>query len=455
TPRQGKELRQALEAGRRVRLHAVVHTRHYDGVLPVISGRLPGTTEEEVVLTGHFDEFGADDNCSQVAVALEAVRALKTLLASGALAPLQRGVRLLFPMEVRGLNALVQDPEETRRIRVGLNIDTVGTDQNAVTTECTLGETFLACPSCVDDFAAELLDRIRTENPLFRWRFSPAEVIDNILGEPLVGAPTPAIWHASATHHLALDTPERLSPRMLRHMACLAATYAGFLANAGAREAIWLAEVSADRGARRMAEAAAVALRATSDDDLLELVRQVRSLHQRYDQKVLSAAWFTGRTDVAAAPHAFHQRAASLRHALRAGCQQAEHRIARHARALVLHPFPPHQTEVASAALAPTKAFRGFLAFEDLSDEERDTLQRELGIAPAWGAPMWVQNALFLADGRRTLGEIAALLHLHSGVRIAPDTLQHLFRFLQARGKALLHPPSPPAPSDKTPPQRS
>jgi hypothetical protein len=173
------------------------------------------------------------------------------MLEAGELPPLRRSIRLLFPMEVRGFNALIQDEEEVRHIRAGLNIDTVGTDQNRVTSTCTLSENFPPRPSFAEEFAAELLMRVTEENPLFRWRRAEAEIIDNIFGEPLIGAPTPALWHFSATHHLATDTPEKISGRMLRDMAKVAATYVAFLTNAGLKEAFWLSELVTDRFWRR------------------------------------------------------------------------------------------------------------------------------------------------------------------------------------------------------------
>jgi len=147
SPDQGQRLRAEIAAGQTVRLHALVKTRHYDGLLPVVSGRLPGRQADEIVLTGHYDEFGADDNCSQVAVALESVRAIRAMVLAGEIPPLERSIRVLLPMEVRGFNALIQDSEEIKHVRVGLNIDTVGTDQNAVTSTCNLTENFAALPS--------------------------------------------------------------------------------------------------------------------------------------------------------------------------------------------------------------------------------------------------------------------------------------------------------------------
>src|SRR5262249_28762129 len=42
SPEQGRELRSLLASGQPLRLHALVKTHHYEGILPVVSGRLPG-----------------------------------------------------------------------------------------------------------------------------------------------------------------------------------------------------------------------------------------------------------------------------------------------------------------------------------------------------------------------------------------------------------------------------
>ena len=289
SPERGRELRQRLAGGQTLHCHAVVQTRHYDGMLPVVSGRLPGLEPDEIVLTGHYDEFGADDNCSQVAVALEVCRAIRTMLQNGEIPPLRRAVRVLLPMEVRGFNALIQNNAEIRQLRAGLNIDTVGTDQNQVTATCTLSDNFVALPSYAEEFAAELLARVAEENPLFRWRRADAETIDNIFGEPLIGAPTPSLWHFSATHHLATDTPDRISSRMLTDMARVTATYAAFLANAQLPEALWLSELVAEQANRRMGELAIRSLRYEAEGAQAESVkRQLESVYEQYAQKLAS-----------------------------------------------------------------------------------------------------------------------------------------------------------------------
>ncbi|MBI2200709.1 MAG: AAC(3) family N-acetyltransferase, partial [Armatimonadetes bacterium] len=454
TPVLGRDLRARLAAGQRVRVHALVETRHYDGVLPVLSGRWPGPSPEEIVITGHYDEYGADDNGSQIAVALESVRAVQAMVRAGEIRPLARTLRLLFPMEARGFNALVQRREEIQKIRLGLNIDTVGTDQNAATAFCTLAGSFLALPSFAEDFLAELLDRTRESSPLFRWQASEAELIDNIFGEPRIGAPTPSLYHFNGCHHLAIDTPERISGRMLLDMARVSATYAAFMAGAGLPEALWLAELSAERGERRIGDLAARGLRGETGSSSAEgLVRSIRALEERSRERVASArSWvpyaeiYGTAENLAREAHLLHgslrllprdffdHRAEALVERLAQARQEAECRLRSRAQELFQAEMRPAMEKPPPASrCVPVKDFNGFLGFEDLSPDERAFVQRDLGIGVGWGAPMWLQQALMLANGKRTAGEISCLL-LEHGLG-APDlpTLERIFQFLARR----------------------
>ena len=448
TPNCGRALRARIESGERVHVYALVRSRHYDGNLPVISGILPGRSREEIAITGHYDEFGADDNCSQVAVAVEAIRILKALIEAGEIAPLSRSIRILLPMEVRGFNALIQDLEETRNLRAGLNIDTVGTDQNRTTTYCTLTEDFPALPSYADDLAAELLERVSQETPLFRWKASGTDTIDNIFGEPLVGAPTPAIYHSSATHHVAADTPDLISERMLEDMARLVATYTGFLANAGTDEALWLSELSAERGMRRFQEFRAQAVRGVPPDQIL---KRLRSLSDRYRRKVSSSLWMVPGEKPFYTAEAMAPRTHSLRGENRLLPREyyAERTeelglkvagaVAETERAIVqiseehFGLKPSEGLEPTDSRCVPVKAFRGFLSFENLSREDKERLREEFGIGAGWGAPMWINHALTFANGKRTAADIVGLLQLHGLANVTTDVLEQMLAFLESK----------------------
>src|SRR5262249_58296274 len=69
--------------------------------------------------------------------------------------------------------------------------------------------------------------------------------------DPSAGVPCPMLiqW-PDRYYHSDLDTPERCDPRSLALAARAAATYAAFLAGAGADELAWLVDLVA-RGARR------------------------------------------------------------------------------------------------------------------------------------------------------------------------------------------------------------
>ena len=461
SPEQGRRLRNLLAAGESVRLHALVQTRHYDGILPVVSGRLPGREPDEIVLTGHYDEFGADDNCSQVTVTLEVFRAIQAMLQAGEIPPLKRSLRILLPMEVRGFNALIQNENETRRLCAGLNIDTVGTDQNGATTTCTLSDNFTALPSYTAEFAAELLTRLGQENPLFRWRQTEAEMIDNIFGEPLIGVPTPCLWHFSATHHLATDTPDRISGRMLTDMAQVAATYAAFLANAGLDEATWLAELIANRAVRRFQDVAATSLREGVGDaaHAAKVRRQLKSALEQFSRKLGSSRHLVPSLSLIPCPEIVDTQRQNLlgptalapqelfdEHvaALQAQTNRAYEEIAVRIRRQTGEPFrtdaPEEDESTPVSRCVPIKTFRGFAAFEDLNDEDLAYLHTELEIEYGWGAPMWLQNALMLANGKRTAGEVAALLRRHSGTEIEVARLERIFEFLAQKGLVRLRP---------------
>lgn len=455
TPNQGQRLRARLEAGEAVRLHAVVKGRQYGGVLPVISGLLPGTSPEQIAITGHYDEFGADDNCSQIAVALEAIRTIQAMVAAGEMEPLRRSVRLLFPMEVRGFNALVQDEEETKSLRAGLNIDAVGTDQNLSTSRCTLTENFAALPSFVDDLAAELLGRIAESNELFRWHTLGADTIDNVFGEPLIGAPTPSLYHFSATHHLSTDTPDRISGRTLVDIAQVTTTFAAFLANAGTEEAVWLSDLTAQRGAQRIQQEAALALRGTKREEKTKaLIGRLRGLHERYLKKVTSADWLAPgtrnflRTQELVAENAgcfvgekrltpkefCADRAASFSARLDVALHEAEALVRERTRSY-FRPGREERLQYEESRCVPVKAFKGFLAFEDLNEEEQRYVREELNLPTGWGAPMWLNNALMLANGKRTVTDIAGIMERQGLGSPKEKLLEKIFHFLAGRGQ--------------------
>lgn len=455
---QGERLRARINKGERLTLKALVKSRHYDGILPLVSGRLPGKSPDEIAITGHYDEFGADDNCSHVAVALEAIRAIQVMIKNGQLAPLERTVRVLLPMEARGFNALIQDPEQTKHLKLGLNIDTVGTDQIRFSAVCNLIESFTALPSFTDELAAELLRRVQQKNKTFQWqRVHDVETVDNIFGEPLVGAPTPVIYHFSDTHHMAEDTPEQLSTQTLAEMAAVTTTYVAFLANASLKEAGWLADLTARRGIDCIRESAENVSREQNESESPQkLLRKVEALRQRYGAKVDSVRCLVPiysnfmeqalpqnvqapqistpllpREQIETQFPALHEKIDQAAQKARTEIERAAKHFDREIE------LPPR--DIPASRCIPVKAFRGFLSFEDLGEQARGQIEK-FGIQIGWSSPPWLMNALTLANGKRTLGEIVHLMDLHGLGGPGLNQMQEIFEFLAERGQVSFRP---------------
>ena len=432
SPRQGERVRRLLGEGSRIRVRADVRVRRYEGALPVITGRLAGERDEEIFVTGHFDEPGADDNASGVAASIEAVRAIRELTCAGAAPPLRRSIRLIFAMEVRGLQALLATRELHKRLLLGVNADTVGSDQERATCFCSLGENFPSLPSFADDFLAELLRRVSEENPSFQYRRVPSDIIDNVCGEPLVGAPTPQLYHFTAHHHTNLDRPEMLSAQALADCCGVVGTYLLFLASADLREAVWLAQLAAEEGRKILANAGSAAERT--------------ALLAKYERKIDSVfPLVRGETYVPCAEEIERVKdtllgedrltptnflltvTAALKQALRTRASAKE-------KADAGAPASQEESCPEASRLVPQKSFLGFLGLEDLSEAEKKELEG-LGVRVGWGAPKWLQHALFASSGKRTLADIARGV---GGVDVRK--MRGVFEFLRERGRVRFRP---------------
>ncbi len=305
TPRQGQALRSLLKkkGGAPVRVRAKVVSRLYDGAIEVVSGVIPGETEAEIVITAHLchPQPSANDNASGAAAALEAARTLQALIAGGRLPPPRRTIRFLWMPEFTGTQAYLAGREaELDRLVAGLNLDMVGEDQNQT------GSVWLIehPPAAAASFAPDLLVRLRDELPALRgaadtspshtgqggyplYRCAEAPFSGGsdhaVLSDPNVGVPTPMLiqW-PDRFYHTSADTPDRTDPNSLRRTAALAAAYAYWLAAAGDVDAAWLGMEMTARFKVRLAQTAQQAATAVAAmDGAPELAQAVAGLDRR------------------------------------------------------------------------------------------------------------------------------------------------------------------------------
>jgi hypothetical protein len=232
SPREGARIARLLRRRDTLPVRAVVKTRLHAGILPAISGCIPGRGKggfgrgrkpEEILVISHLYERGAHDNASGAAVNLETARVLAEGICLGTIQPPARTIRFLFIPECYGLLAYATlHKERIRRTVAGLNLDGAGAGW-PLTISGGLG---------VDreDLQALYLrlaqDFLRGREGFSVKRTGP-ELGDQLLSDPMLAVPT--IWArrpASRPHwHSSLDTPDLLDYGAMRDFAALTGAY--------------------------------------------------------------------------------------------------------------------------------------------------------------------------------------------------------------------------------------
>jgi hypothetical protein len=266
SPNQGRWLTELIEKteqrGERVKVWAMVDAEMRDGVGEVPCGLIEGREkEDEILILGHLTEPGADDNASGDAVMLETARCLNKLIREGALPRPRRNIRFAFVYEFYGTAAyLANNPERTERTLLGLNVDNVGADQEKCGSSLIVTRTSEEAPTFGNDLLEKVLEMLTaeftglgiTDVPLFRWGVaSDAGGDSRTLRE--FGVPTPhVITWPDKFYHSSGDVIENIDPKMLERVSVLTAAYAYAAADAGPREARWLANEITTRAKERL-----------------------------------------------------------------------------------------------------------------------------------------------------------------------------------------------------------
>ncbi len=447
SPKEGARLRALIRERQRegkppVKVRAKVVSRFWDGELNVVSALIPGSTKEEVAVVAHLchPEPSANDNASGAATVLEVARTLQTLISEGKLARPQRGIRLLLVPEMSGTQAYLANYEERIPHTIAaLNLDMVGQNQDLCGSSLHLERTPEAAAGFANDLAEILMERITREIPshvglggyaTFRHAVTPFSGGSDhyILSDPSVGIPCPMIiqW-PDKFYHTSMDTLDKVDATMLARVGSIAATYVYFLANAGQKEAAWLAEEMLSRFKVRVLSliregvTSAMAGRDTPREREI-LVRRVDFLTERDDQALASLSRL-GQIDV--------------------GPWQREARAfaeAELARVKELIPYSISELrkdawEDEAEGIVLRRLHRGPIDLKDylrqMSEEDRETWWRIYKEKPE---ATWVYPPLLLywADGRRNLQQISDLIESETGKRVTETLVRccHIWEHL-------------------------
>jgi aminopeptidase-like protein len=261
SPSQAQWLRNTIEDGtEEVKLQAFVDAEFREGTIDIVTAKIPGQTDNEIILTSHLchPAPGADDNASGVAVGIETMSALANLIRKGELPKPRRTIRLILLPETTGSYAYLsyRDKQGTlEQMLAGLNVDMVGQDQN----KC--GGAFIvelapdACFSFVNILLKTFFQLLSQESrkfsgykdfPLFRWSNAPFEDgSDNyVFCDPTINVPCPGLiqW-PSRFYHSSEDTIDHIDPLSLWRSAVLSGLYIYFLANMNYNEIDWVSKL--------------------------------------------------------------------------------------------------------------------------------------------------------------------------------------------------------------------
>jgi aminopeptidase YwaD len=283
--RQFRELREYCEQGRKVVVRAHVRAKTYPGKMNVISAAIPGSDPAagELLFVAHAFETiskpGANDNCTGVAVLLEAGRTMARLIRDKAIPVPRRTLRFVWGNEISGSTAwMFKHPELEDRLLAAMNFDMAGANMRTTDSYLRMKMTPDGRPSYLNALIADALRfvdqaEIRTvqgENAPFNYRMAPLAAITSGSDHSVfLAAGIPAMqfnYWPDNFYHSSADRIVHVDPTELKRAGVAALTAFAYLASAGGDEAAALAWEAAADGDRHLAEVARQCLRLFGED---------------------------------------------------------------------------------------------------------------------------------------------------------------------------------------------
>ena len=405
--KEGNRLRKLYDRhDGRLTLHLKVDNRPYVGDHDLVSGIVKGADDpnEELWVLAHSAEPGAIDNASGVAVCLEVARVIETAVRSGKMPRPKRSIRFLSGYECYSFFNYMEFENRYQTPLAGLCIDTVGARPDICEGQLSWRATIPMSATFVDRIGeAVTRSAIRRIKPGYRLATGPfVSTSDTLAGDPKYGFPCPWItthyrkggiktWKAYPS---SADVPSLLSPAGLATSTLASASYLLYLANAGNREIIEIAESETSLAIDRVRR-----LKDSGKADYLRLQHHV-SL-----DRLKRWMWDGSRNEILTC---FSELENRVRRA-GPGLKRSRSRHASHGRV-------PRRTRPITPTPENTR--------EPIAKQIRDQ-----------GLPSW---ALFWADGVRNIAEITRLISQELGREISPDNVSRFFDAHEELGYAQL-----------------
>ena len=201
SPEAGGKLRELLAKGS-VTLEMKVNVKQYDGVNYTVSGFIPGSDPdgEEVMICGHLYEPGANDNATGCGAAIEIAASVNRMIAEGILPRPKRGIRVILGYEATGLVAYAEaHPDILARSVVCLNLDMIGSGARDKA-ELKIVQN----PASAYSFLDVLLPAI--SNHRIKGVETPHVIENSTYSDPALSVPTVSmLMHPAKSYHSTMD----------------------------------------------------------------------------------------------------------------------------------------------------------------------------------------------------------------------------------------------------------
>ncbi len=430
-------MKMAETSGRKVKVKATIKARLYDGTADVVTGVLPGRRrDEEVLALAHLYEIGANDNASGVGLTLETMRTLRTLIAENKLEKPKRSIRALFGFECCGFMAYVMDhPEIIKRQVAAINPDMVGENQEKCGSILRIHLTPGSNPSYIDALIKIMVEEIICqENPFFRWKIYPFVICDSFIADPMIGVPSVSLMQMpDRYYHSSMDTPDKIDPESMRQIGTVIGTYLYFIANAGVKEGLWLAELVKDQALKEMIEEKirfTASLLSMKEHGRLgeaarEFLERMNYLTYRNKESIKKILKITGEDPKV--KEALQLNMEEISKGCRRQIMDARRIVRKAGLEWKVKRRKPTKLELKAASMIPERLKPGPLTLETLPEEARFKERWK----PSWQAYFNVN--LYWADGKRSVLEIYRWSRHETG-RVKLEDLIDYLEFLEKYG---------------------
>jgi hypothetical protein len=278
--RRAREYQSRLARGEQVKLHAIVKAEIKPGNYEVVTAIIPGSDAagEEIVYSCHLchQKPGANDNASGAAAILEVARALNTLIRRGEIERPRRTIRFVWPPEINGTLAyFAERPEIVRRMKAAVHCDMVGGNYSITKSVLHVTHTPASLPSAVNTVADVFTEyaiagalKAASGAGLEDALISPEGTKDSLVADitPYEMGSDHDVYQEGSFRiptiylrdwpdvfiHTNNDTPANIDPTKMKRSAFIAAASGYFLARAGGREAMRLADEVFSRALARV-----------------------------------------------------------------------------------------------------------------------------------------------------------------------------------------------------------